>query len=159
MKFLRVENPPEGPRQFVFQMTKREKDCLLDLLEFYSQLDLHVQSVSSSSKLGGEAQHLLIDAMTDLRAARGKKIECFVKNSAYFQRGSSGVSLFVISGEDKEWLLQVLNEIRVSCWINLGRPEMDAPHEFINELQVRYLRAMGLSGVFQTILLDADEEP
>jgi len=51
-----------------------------------------------------------------------------------------------------EWLLQVLNDVRVGSWLMLGEPEPgDEPA--VTKANAKYLLALELCGVFESVLL------
>ena len=74
-----------------------------------------------------------------------------------FCKTDSGIQIRLDSHEI-EWLLQVLNDVRVGCWIQLGQPdEMNkAPLEVDPENAV-FLWTMELCGYFQSVLLVATQ--
>ena len=53
-----------------------------------------------------------------------------------------------------EWLLQVLNDVRVGSWLALGEPDEDKPPDLTPE-NFRYAVAMEVCGAFQSALLAA----
>jgi hypothetical protein len=54
------------------------------------------------------------------------------------------------------WLLEVLNEVRVGSWLNLGKPDnLDRVLLAQDEANARSLWSMELSGYFQMALLAA----
>jgi hypothetical protein len=69
----------------------------------------------------------------------------FVENQAAWR--------LVLSPADVEWLLQILNDIRVGSWLMLGSPEEEL--EVLSEKNAPHLLAMHMSGHFQMELLEA----
>jgi len=58
-----------------------------------------------------------------------------------------------------EWLLQVLNDIRVGSWLILGEPdEKQGKPIALNDDNARYYAAMEFCGLFQMMLLDAFQQ-
>lgn len=156
MKFLKAVEKEPGKREFVFQVNKREREYLQLTLSIYSLMDLNLQPLSRSGDHAEEQQELLRESMVDLRRSRRKKLESLSK---LFTSKSHGYHL-TLCGEDIEWLLQVLNEIRIGCWINLGRPELQESegNRQLNPEESRYRMFMELSGFFQMHLLQAFEK-
>ena len=76
-----------------------------------------------------------------------------------FRTVKSGFELTVTRAQ-AEWLLQVLNDVRVGSWLALGEPEEDEAPE-VTEDNARFLLTLELSGLFQSLLLVAldDEGP
>ena len=60
-----------------------------------------------------------------------------------------------LSGSELEWLLQVLNDIRVGSWIILGSPEQW--FEAATPQTAPHLWAMELAGAFEMAFLPAVE--
>jgi hypothetical protein len=59
-----------------------------------------------------------------------------------------------------EWLLQILNDVRVGCWVKIGRPELEPLRKTqLTADESRALSALELSGFFQMILLGAFDVP
>jgi hypothetical protein len=59
---------------------------------------------------------------------------------------------FSLKHPDLEWLLQVLNDIRVGSWLALGEPEQGKLPS-LNQQNFRYLVAMEICGAFESLLL------
>ena len=61
---------------------------------------------------------------------------------------------FTLMAPEMEWLLQVLNDVRVGSWLALGEPEeLEIPE--VNQTNAPYVLAMESAGYFQSALLDA----
>ena len=59
-----------------------------------------------------------------------------------------------------EWLLQVINDVRVGCWVKLGRPELEpVRRKKLTADEARTMSALELSGFFQMVLLGAYDGP
>ena len=64
----------------------------------------------------------------------------------------------VASGSELEWLLQILNDVRVGSWIILGSPEQAMEFKLLNEKTAADFWAMEMSGQFQMNFLAALEK-
>jgi hypothetical protein len=60
-----------------------------------------------------------------------------------------------LSEGDMEWLLQILNDIRVGSWILLGSPE--SPAEALTVATAPHFWALEMADYFQSRLLEALE--
>jgi len=152
VKFLKLDGD-----NFVFQIGRREKSLLGDLLQLYPVVPIAHHHLNSGADAGGmeSNQKLLEEALQEHREENKRALKAMLEESGRFQETSTGFG-FTVSSSQLEWLLQVLNDIRVGSWLNLGSP--DEPHG--KPLQVtlrnaRHLWAMELSGHFQMVLLAA----
>ena len=94
--------------------------------------------------------------MTQQRQDHTKKLAQFFSNDRrFFKDGKEDLHL-TLTGEQMEWMLRVLNEIRVGSWVRLGRPELEAARKInLTGAQTRLFTAMELSGYFESALLEA----
>ena len=145
---------------FVFHVGKREKRLLFDVLKLYPLVPAahHRVSKASDTKRIEECQKLLEEALAERRGENKKQLLAMLNEQQRFQETDSGHRL-TLSGAQIEWLLQVLNDIRVGSWLVLGEPDEKhgKPIE-LNTKNVRYYAAMEFGGLFQTILLEALHE-
>ncbi len=70
----------------------------------------------------GGSQALLQEALEEQRAENRKRVREFLGDPKRFGRHANGFRL-EIPATEVEWLLQVLNDIRVGSWVLLGCPE------------------------------------
>jgi hypothetical protein len=80
-------------------------------------------------------------------------VRAFLAEPARFRPGPRGLEL-TLTAADLEWLLQVLNDIRVGSWIALGEPDETHPPE-VAGANARPVVALELCGYFQSTLLTA----
>jgi hypothetical protein len=157
MKFIRPQKPDCESRSFAFHMSQREKDLLLAVLKLYPQLDASYHRLSRNPKTTDKAeQQWLEEAMEQQQRDHKRKLGQFFNNDRRFFKDSQGDLRFSLTGEQMEWLLRVLNEIRVGSWVRLGRPELDVARMIHPAgAQARLVSAMELCGYFQSNLLEA----
>ena len=60
-----------------------------------------------------------------------------------------------LTPSELEWLLQILNDVRVGSWIILGSPEQAMEFKLLNEKTAADFWAMEMSGQFQMRFLEA----
>jgi hypothetical protein len=142
--------------RFVFHLSQRDKALLLEILKLYPRICAAKQPLSKSARLDDHeaSQRMLEEAVAEQRAANKKQLETLVTDPRRFADAESGCRMTLSPG-DVEWLLQVLNDIRVGSWIHLGSPE-----ERIEKLTLenaRHLWAMEMAGYFESHLLEALE--
>jgi hypothetical protein len=143
----------------IFQLSLQEHEALLDILQTYPVVPPAHQSVSKDLKdpHTTDYQHLLDEALAEQRIANQKHLHAWLATAERFKRNKTGFR-FTLERTDSEWLLQVLNDIRVGHWLQLGSPET-------SELKPQHLDAkrlpawlkMEMSGYFQMSFLEALE--
>jgi hypothetical protein len=102
-------------------------------------------------------QRLLNDALAEQRRENKKQLQALLKSRRRFHRMKTGCRMKLSTGEI-EWLLQVLNDVRVGSWITLGSPEYDW-HMVLDDKSAPHVWALELSGYFQSRLLEALRHP
>jgi hypothetical protein len=144
--------------KFLLQLNKREGHLFFDLLRLYPRVPAAHASLSKSSQLpdGDANQQLLEEALAEQRGENKKQLLALLTDSKRVQVLPDGCKLSLLAG-DVEWLLQILNDIRVGSWVHLGSPEsLEAP-EALNRKQMAEFAAMELAGIFQMQMLEAME--
>jgi len=141
----------------VFQMGRQEKALLVELLKLYPLVPVacHRHRVSRKATDTEETQRLLAEALTEQRRRNREQVLALLDAPERFQPHDSGFR-FTLSPAQVEWLLQVLNDVRVGCWIQLGSPDPKPRESWnIDEARLPVLRAMEAAGFFEMILLGA----
>ena len=131
-----------------FQLERWEGPMLAAVLDRYPCLPLAHQVLSK----GGQApdpradQQLLNEALADQRRENKKQLDLLLADPARFREKEAGWRLS-LAQSDLEWLLQVLNDIRVGSWARLGSPEdLD---DLRNDQADPDVGVMELAGYFQ----------
>lgn len=142
-----------------FQLSARERDTLLEILQAYPVVPPAHQQLSKelTDPHVGEYQRLLDEALAEQRAANKRHLQEWLAAPERFRKASSGCR-FRLERSDSEWLLQVLNDIRVGHWLRLGSPEPSRLR--LNNFRPRLFPvwlAMEMSGYFQVHILEALE--
>jgi len=153
MKFIRSK---EG--KFVFHLGKRDKRLLHETLKLYPRIPPGHQKLSKNGKLpdAQSTEQLLNEALAEQRAENKKLVQSFLESPTRFAEDQTGFRLSLTPAE-LEWLLQVLNDIRVGSWVILGSPEPKMELRLLNEKTAPDFAAMEISGYFQASLLEATE--
>lgn len=155
MKVLR-----RTPGAIVFLLHPGEQAVLEDILGLYPAIPpAHArrQLQGGDEKAQADAQRLLDEALAEQRASHRRRLRTWLKFAQTFRTTPGGVELLV-PHSDAEWLLQVLNDVRVGNWIALGEPE-ELPRALPEDkTQAVHACAMELAGWFQMALLGAVRE-
>jgi hypothetical protein len=140
-----------------FQISKLEKALLLATVQVFPVLDPAYHRLTKNPKDARPAeQRLLEEAMERQKNEHKARLDKFLRAEApVFQE--SGDELYLsLSSEQLEWLLQVLNDIRVGSWVQLGSPDTDVVRRnALSPNEARAVAAMDMSAYFQSGLLEA----
>ncbi len=137
-----------------FQLGKREAGLLRHLVDLYPRLPADHQKLSRGGALPDleTGQKLLEEALVEQRQENKQLLQRLLADPQRFQSNAAGAVLS-LSSADIEWVLQVLNDIRVGSWALLGCPEERFEH--LNETTAPDLWAMETAGYFQMHILEA----
>jgi len=97
---------------------------LIHVLRQFPAGDQPIAPVSKSGDAAKlmEQEAMLAEAMADQRAQHRHLVDAFLGEQGRFEEVKGGFHLR-LSTEQTDWLLQVLNEVRVGLWVKAGRPE------------------------------------
>jgi hypothetical protein len=144
-------------KRVTVELGAREKELLLNLLELYPVVPADYQRVTRGAAHAAqeEAQKLLNEALAEQRLESKKRLQRLLQETGAFQETVEGRFRLNLTNERVEWLLQVLNDIRVGSWIALGSPE--GKTAFLPHLSSPHLWSMEVAGLFQMSLLSGLE--
>jgi hypothetical protein len=150
MKLIRSDR-----NRLVYQLSNRDKQWLLKVLDRYPLIPPARQPLSQSADLRDPeaSQRLLDEALAEQRAQNRRRLQKLLQDSRRLKQVQSGWHL-VLSPGDREWLLQILNDVRVGSWILLGSPENDLSNFEWNDRTAPHAVAMEMAGLFQMRLLE-----
>jgi len=142
--------------KYHLQLGKREKIVLFDLLELYPQIPPgHFQLSKAGEVPDPEAnQRLLDEALAEQRTASKNQLHALLSDAERCQETQTGFRLRLSEGE-VEWLLQVLNDIRIGSWIRLGSPQAKLEMARLKAETMPFFLAMEMAGTVQMALVSA----
>jgi hypothetical protein len=115
----------------------------------------HQENKNSPPESGAIDAELLQEALADRQRENREALEALFKRPGRFRKNELGYSFRLTDGEI-EWLLQVLNDIRVGTWVKLGSPGPTNGRGWeITEENVELAWTMEMAGHFQAALLEA----
>ena len=151
MKRLNADGNP-----FRFHLLAREKELLAALLARYP-----VAPATFQRLIGGEtariqsAQQELEEALAGRKNENLRQLQTLLHTEECLRRDETGYCLTVMVAQ-MNWLLEVLNEVRVGSWLKLGRPDsLEQLRSARSKTTLRDLYTMEASGYFQMVLLEA----
>ena len=153
MKLLRATE-----QERVYAVRPSELQMLLVVLGSYPALTRsRAISKSGDSEQLGDAQKLLDEAMSERRQTMRQELDTWLKLPERFQQAGNHFE-WRVENDHREWLLQIINDVRVGSWVELGSPDdLDAAEQQVGEESARHLALMELAGMFQSVLLMGDE--
>jgi hypothetical protein len=148
VKHLRTDKDSQ-----VFHLLKREKQALLRTLNLYPLVPETHHRLSKGIDVpeADENQRLLEEALAEQRQENRRQVLALLESPERFRETKTGYELTLTSGEI-EWLLQVLNDVRVGCWLILGQPEEGGALQ-VTDPKAKFEFALELCGLFQSNLL------
>ncbi len=152
MKLLRAEAD-----RYEFHLGRREHKVFCEVLGAYPVTPLDHHRLSRTGSAGGPDSHqaLLTESLQAVKAALRKRLDAFLGNAQRFAVLADGYRVS-LSREEMEWLLQVLNDVRVGSWLRLGAPDPEAAKlPRLKPETARYLPLMELAGHFEFTFLAA----
>ena len=140
--------------RLLFHLGHWEAHLLLEVLNLYPCLPPAHHKLSKQPGVPEpEAnQQLLDEALAEHRAENQKHLHALLADRRRFAPTEKGGRLSLPPAE-VEWVLQVLNDIRVGSWVLLGSPE--AIPAKLNAKSAPHFRAMEIAGYFEAQLLEA----
>lgn len=143
----------------VFHLDVNEKRLFEDLLGHYPVLRTNYQPLSkgslSTADQAAANQQLLEESLGALKAENQGKLRQFMGQPRRFEREKGGYRLSLPTAEI-EWLLQVINDIRVGHWYRAGCPDVPEGETAMPPVKnLPSFLAMELAGFFQWQILKA----
>jgi len=143
-------------KRFCFHLGRREMSLLRRVLALYPRIPSAYQRLTKSAAVpdGETSQRLLDEALAEQRAENKQRLSALLEDSKRLVEDSAGWRLALSPG-DFEWLLQVLNDVRIGSWVVLGSPEERVPE--VTEKTAPDIWAMEMAGAFQMGFLEEVE--
>lgn len=144
----------------VFILSNREKLMLCQLLGHYPRIPESYHLAKSPGAGAADASHKLIEeALAEQRQENKRQLQALLDSPDRFKSAGNGWHL-TLSRAETDWLLQVLNDVRVGSWIQLGSPDPKSKQRFeLNASTAASFWSMELCGHFQAVLLQALMRP
>lgn len=147
--------------QCVFQISKREKRLLLEILKLYPLIPTahHRLSRTADAKAIEADQRLLEEALAAHKKENRKQLTAMLTEENRFVAAGDGYR-FTLSTHQTDWLLQILNDIRVGSWVKLGCPdEKNGKPAHLKDEDLYYYFAMEYCFLLQCALLSTFDDP
>lgn len=140
---------------YSLEFAGEEKALLLHLLSLYPLVPASYHRLTRDKKLPqhDENQQLLDEALKAQREQNKREIQAFISEAGRFNEVEGASCVTFLRGE-LEWLLQVINDVRLGCWIALGSPGYEAKKKGRPSKEaLRHMMLMELAGAFEMFFL------
>jgi len=141
----------------VFEIGRGEKALLFEMLRLYPLVSPTHHRLSRKSNIAQPRDHqrLLEESLAAQREENRKHVRALLDEPGRFKSTADGFH-FKITRPEIEWLLQVLNDVRVGSWIALGSPDTQQEEQIVlDEKTAPHVRSMEVAGAFEMVFLDA----
>jgi hypothetical protein len=140
----------------VFGLGKRERSLFREVLKHFPLVPVSHHRIGRAPATEPDgATKLLEEAMSARQREHQGRLSALLGDQRHLVAAGAGYNLR-LSREEVEWLLQVLNDVRVGSWLILGCPDPDQGKALeVNESSSKYLFLMELAGYFESELLEA----
>ena len=152
MKFIRTSR-----NHLVFEIGRQEKRLLFEILQLYPLVSPAQYRLSQTAPANqfDDHQRLLEESLAAQRAENRKNVQALLNKPGHFTTAPASY-LLKITPAETEWLLQVLNDVRVGSWVALGSPDTEKGEPIpLNEESAPYVRSLEIAGAFEMVFLDA----
>lgn len=156
MKLIRMYK-----EKFLFQISKREKQLLFDLLALYPLVPATYSKLTKKAKadVTDADQRLLEESLASQRKENQKHVLAMLNEPDRFKSSDPGYR-FSLARTEIEWLLQVFNDVRVGSWIALGSPDYETEQQIeVTAKTAPHWWTMEIARAFQMFLLGALNRP
>jgi|SRR5580698_2960161 hypothetical protein len=141
-----------------YQLSPQEAQSLRFLVNQFPIAALSMVKISKTDPGMVEREKLLNESLATHREELKHKAETLVAPGKFKKSGND--HLFRTNHEERETLLQILNDIRVESWRALGEPEnLERPTPDLPKDKLKYYHCMHLAGYFEYHFLNLDEQP
>ena len=152
MKLLRG-----GKQKFQFAIKSEEKELLFHVLQLYPLVPAAHHRLSRGLQIpdSKENQELLEESLLAQRQENRRQVEALLKEPERFSETQAGWRVS-FSRAEIEWLLQVLNDVRIGSWLALGSPAGQVKIQpGMSKPTARHVLVMDVAAFFEMCLLQA----
>jgi hypothetical protein len=140
-----------------YQLSRAEAQTLRSLIKLFpttANVAVRITHTDTDPK-AAEREKLLNDSLAEHREELQRRAQHLIDGDRLKLLGDRYV--LNLGLDDREILLQILNDIRVAAWRALGQPEDLDPPPNPSESERAHHSLMNLAGYFECTLLNLDE--
>jgi hypothetical protein len=118
----------------------------------FTELGPVKMSKTDEESVASEREKLLNESLAEHRNELKQSALNLLDRKRFKAQGKGMV--MTVSSEERETLLQILNDVRVGCWNALGRPEnLELENKDLSAKEKRDFGLMNLAGYFEHTIL------
>lgn len=136
----------------LFALSAGEKTVLWSILRLYPRVPASYPRLRKTGTSEPASQRLLEESLAQQRDENHRQLVALLEDSSRLKKADRGWRLS-LSCAETQWLLQVLNDVRVGSWIRLGSPE--TLPQMLSPDTSPDAWAMEVAGWFEMCLLEA----
>jgi hypothetical protein len=142
--------------QFEFELNHEEHALLFHVLQQYPLVPATHYRLSQTAEIphAKENQRLLEESLQTHRAAHQQLVQVFLRDAGRFVAVAAGQRV-MFTRTEIEWLLQVVNDVRVGSWLALGSPDAAAENRRPTKKTAPHLMNMEVAGFFEMNFINA----
>lgn len=143
--------------QLQFEVSQHEKKLLAAVLKLFPLVPVTHHRLSKTADIPQpeENQRLLEESIQAQQNENRQLLAALLNDAGRFQPCEAGFR-FTLNRAEIEWLLQVLNDVRVGSWLALGSPDLEREKQLaLNAQSLMHLQRMELAGMFEMFFLNA----
>ncbi|MSU40445.1 MAG: hypothetical protein EXS22_03305 [Pedosphaera sp.] len=156
---MKLERRARG--RWVLRLLPQEKMLMLAVLPRYPLLPPEFHRLTKDEAHAAKLNHasqLLVEAHDKQRQQHRQAVQTFLEDASRFTEDEDG-ALLSLGDDEVEWLLQVLNDIRMGSWARLGYPQQreDGHYQSVENLSKKNaldMLSIELCGALQQQLLE-----
>jgi hypothetical protein len=146
----------QSSQGFQYQLSPEEAHFLRLLVQQFPIRAFSPVTISKTDAHAVEREKLINESLAAHRGELKRKAGGLVREDKF--KTSDAHKLFYVNLEERETLLQILNDIRVESWRILGEPEnLDLNIFDLPRGKIRFGRLMHVAGYFEHHFLNLDE--
>ena len=141
---------------FEFELNHEEHALLIHVLLQYPQVPAMHHRLSKNSEIpqAAENQRLLEESLQSHRTAQREQVMTLLRDAGRFVAGGEYLRV-IFTRAEIEWLLQVINDVRVGSWLALGSPDAAVENRRPTKKTAPHLMNMEVAGFFEMNFIDA----
>ncbi len=144
------------PEQFEFEINHEEYALLVHVLQQYPLVPATHHRLSQASEIpqAEENQRLLEESLQTHRMTQRQQVAALLQEASKFVPVDDGYHV-IFTRAEIEWLLQVINDVRIGSWLALGSPDTSLEDRRPTKKTAPHLMNMDIVGFFEMNFISA----